>query len=72
MTGFINLFLSHGLTVVAGALAAKGALSADQTSMFEQVGGALALYLIGQGYAFIIQHSRHAQAVAAVASAKAS
>jgi hypothetical protein len=72
VNGFINLFLTHALTLAAGALAAKGALSADQTSMFVQVGSALALYAIGQGTAWLLQHLRHTQAVAAVASAKAS
>jgi hypothetical protein len=71
VTGYLNLILSHGLTVVAGALAAKGVLTTDQSSQFVTVGAALLLYAIGQGYSLLIQYYRRKQAVAAVAIAAA-
>lgn len=71
LTGYLNLILSHWATLIAGALVSAGALQSSQSAQFVAIGSGLALYAVGQGYAFLIQYFRRKQAQAAVTAALA-
>jgi hypothetical protein len=44
--------IRHVLTGVAGTLVAHGALQADQSTSFTQIGAGMAMYLVGAGWSW--------------------
>lgn len=72
VTAVVNLTASHIAVGIAGGLVTIGAVQPSLQAAAIPVISGIIVWALGQGYAYVVQHFRHKQAVAAVAQAKAS